>query len=167
MREGDICKWKWKPELGRNNWGEFGDYHCKSQVAIVHEGIPLDTYWMNFGSSFKQEGWADSRSGAHSVCTNSADFELIANLQDLEEIRHGDEIYYRRSEIVDLRHTNSSSAPVYKRAGATKSLDVMRELLDKKIQGCDDQIRSAEHAKQRYLEQREKLVSGDTEILIY
>ena len=48
MRDGDILKWQWKPELGWNDFGSFGDYHCKARIAIVHEGRPLDIYWMNF-----------------------------------------------------------------------------------------------------------------------
>lgn len=166
MREGDIYKWKWKPELGRNDWGAFGSYHCKSRTAIVHDGCLLDTYWMNFGSSFKQQGWAESRAGAHSVCFDTVDLTLIANLEDLEEIHHGEEAYYARQAIVDLRHENCSSAPIYKRKGTQRCAAVMARLLNDKIEGCENQIRSAERDLQTYQKQLDDVSSGDTTIYI-
>ena len=47
MREGDIYRWRYKPEIEekRGGLGGFGAYHCKSCTAVFDGKYLIDTFW--------------------------------------------------------------------------------------------------------------------------
>lgn len=123
--------------------------HCPRREAPRHL---LD----EIRARFIQDGWSDSRSGGESVSTESADFELIANLAELEEIEHGEEVNYRPADIVDSQHPNCTNAPLFRRKGAVRDHAPMsRHLMD----NIEAELHKAEMAALRVQRYRHELAT--------
>jgi len=148
MRDGDIYRWRWKDEARDSDRGPYRSYHCKSQVAIVKGGSLYDTYWSYGGS----DGWL-----------NPDDIILTfwANMADLTEINSGLAVYYRRDDVVDMRHANSTRGPVYLKAGAARDAAIMLEYIASKIKDRKSDIRFAEYALERLAEAEAKVAAGN------
>jgi len=111
MREGDIYRWRWADPERDADCGPFRSYHCLSQLAVVRSGKLTDTYWPGTGN--------------HVLDPAKVTLTFIGNIADLVEIRAYDIPYYRREDIVDMRHANNSYGPIYLRKGAQKDADTM------------------------------------------
>lgn len=160
MKENDICSWRWKDE----KIGHIGDpYHCKARKGIVHNGQLLDLFWMNIGSHFSQAGWSQSRSGGRALNLDLINFEVIANIDDLTEIRRGNERYYKPEDIVDLDHPNTSHAPIFVRKGAELDVATMREYVNEKIAQAKDRMASAQSDLDWWQAKAEQVDAGDIE----
>ena len=108
MKEGDIFRWSWKNEKGRG----FGfPYHCQSQIAVVGEnGVPYDTYWSDQSRSLNPE---------------HIETKYLGNANEMSKIGAQEVDYYRPEDVVDTRHSNAISAPIYLKAGATRDAETM------------------------------------------
>lgn len=155
MRDGDIFRWTWKPELGRDNHAPFGDYHCKSQIAIFEDGVLSDTFW-SIGSS-----------GGRVVRQESVDLHYLGNRHDMTTISAWELPYYRREDIVDTRHPNSSIAPIYLKAGASKDAGRMKEEASYRLETARGEKASAERAIERLEEALRLIESGSLDAVYF
>ena len=112
FKDGDVFYWRW---IDFNKSG-----HCCSWKAIYKNGQIVDQFWHGGDLS---KSWTPENYGEH------IKLEFKGNFDDLEAIYPYDAQYYEDEEITDLRHSNSSSAKVYKRIGAKRSKEKMIELL--------------------------------------
>lgn len=131
LREGDIYRWNW---LGtRDTW-------CYSPFAVVRNGRLLDMFWM-----------FDPKDEMHSQRTKVLDpkdvrLTLLANIADIEPVSSYDFQDYRREDIVDLRHSNSSGARnIYRRKGSKPDPATIRANLVAKVEDAEAAIVSAKH----------------------
>ena len=120
LREGDIYRWRWNDEERRS-------YHCKSQIAIVKGGKLLDTYWFGYDES-------------NLLRPEAVTLTFWANVDDLLVIHSGMTSYYRPEDVVDLRHANNSSGPVYIRKGAKRDAATMLEVVSGRIKDSEREI---------------------------
>lgn len=143
-REGDIFRWRWKDEKLHGDSGPWRSYHCKSQIAIFHSGEFYDTFWLHcYG-----DGW--NFSSDRILRPDSITLEKHeGNYADMKRIRPYDAPYYRPEDIVDLRHSNDSNAPIYLRPGATRNAEVILEEIAYRRDRAEGEIRSAQHTIER------------------
>ncbi len=118
MREGDIYRWRWADDARDRDCGPYRAYHCFSRIAVVENGLLCDTFW-----SF----W--SATGKKKLSPDSIVLTLLGNSNDMTKIREGEARYYRMNDIVNMRHSNDSRAPVYLKPGAKKDRDTMLDYI--------------------------------------
>lgn len=153
MKEGDIYRWKWAdPERDEN--GFFGDYHCKSQIAIFEGGVLRDTFW-----SSCSDGHLDRK---EVVLT------FLCNKHDMEEIPKCKIPYYDEEDIVDTRHSNNSNAPIYLRKGANRSAKSMLLFCEQKIHENEAIVNGAISTINHLREVKAEIEGGELdEIILY
>ena len=123
IKRNDIYRWRYtENELV----GKSYPYHCKSQICICDENkgnnrkYLIDTYWGSGGN----ESFAESDIGT------KIEIEFIANLDDLIECKYEDFKYYKRSDCIDISHSNRPNIGYYLKKDAKKDLETMREHID-------------------------------------
>lgn len=141
LTEGDIYFWRWKTPR------EHMPYHCYSQKAIVRKGRLLDTFWYDMTSD---------------RAINPAHLDLVyqGNENELRKINEWEIDYYEHEQVVDMRHSNSSGAPVYVQANAVRSQSRMLEYLKYKREREESKIRMAQHTIERIDEAIAKVSEG-------
>jgi len=147
LHEGDIYRWRWADSKRDGYSGPFGSYHCKSQIAIVQDGRLHDTYWFGGGS----ERWLDPE---------KITLTFWANTSDLTEISKHSAIYYRREDVVDLRHPNNSHGPVYLRKGAERDAATMLSVIENRLDEARRDIELAQHRIEQLTREAEKVRAG-------
>ena len=140
MKDGDIFFWSWKDFDGRS-------YHCRSRKAVAKGGVLRDTFW-----SGNSEGF---------LCLDDIQAEFQGNIHEMNEIPEHRIIYYRSEDIVDMRHSNSSRAPVYLKAGVTRDSDTMLAHAQYQIERSEGEIRMAKDRIERLNEAVAKIDAGD------
>ncbi len=148
LQEGDIYRWEWiDPPDHEPYWG-------KTQRALVINGKLFDLFRVHHGSRFIEGGWGPSCSRDDALPVDDIHITLIANINHMNEIPHGDEKYYDPDDVIDLRNSNNSLAPLYTRNGAVKSAKKIeerirdklnkaesdREFLDRKIKDLQEKL---------------------------
>jgi len=146
LRDGDIYRWSWI------NPPEHEPYWCKTRLAIAQKGKLFDLFRVHHGSKFIQGGWGPTCSSDYALPGDKIETELLANIHDMDEIPRGDERYYDPADVVDLRHSNNSSAPIYIKRGAVRNADKIAERIRQKISEAEYQRRSAEDDIRRFTE---------------
>jgi len=114
FREGDIFDWRWADQARDGYSGPFGSYHCYSRRAVVKDGRLVDTYWpaRPTDKSFLEP--------------STVTLTLIGNINELTTIPASEKPYFRDGDVIDMRHSNHQSAPVYIRAGVKRNPDAIR-----------------------------------------
>lgn len=140
LNEGDVFFWSWK-DLERS-------YHCYSRRAIVKDGRLIDTYWGDMTSD-------------RAINSESVVLEFEGNLATLERINHWEARYYRREDVVDMRHPNATRAEVYVKPGAKRDGAIMRELGLYLIERAEGDIRMASHRIEMLKESLKRIDEGD------
>lgn len=131
LKEGNIYFWRWADAERDAQCGPYQSYHCCSQLAVVTNGKLMDTYW--HGSDNKVLDPA------------SVSLTLLGNKDDLVEIREWDIHYYRREDIIDMRHPNNSSGPIYLRKGAERDAETMLEVIEHRLEQIRRDIEFGRH----------------------
>jgi hypothetical protein len=125
VKDGDIYFWSWKDVSGR-----FMPYHCCARIAVVKNGVLLDTFWHG----------SDNRVITRKVAT----LTYKGNVEEMRTIHEGEIDYYRREDVVDMRHPNDSRAPIYVKKEASRNAARMTEALQHRIERERNSIRIAE-----------------------
>lgn len=120
MKKGDIFRWHYK-----NIEDKFTPYHCCSCIAEFDGKRLRDTFWF---------GMSEGRSWTAKEAELILNLDFIANRSNLVEAKDDAELYYRPEDIVNLRHANSSTIPLYTRCGAVRSKEIMKETLARIIE---------------------------------
>ena len=140
MNEGDIYFWRYADESCANY---SNLYHCKSRKAVVYKGRLIDTFW-------------SSLSDGAVLDPSRVVLEFKGNKADLRTIREWEVKYYDAQDVVDMRHSNSSRAEIYVKAGALRSRDAML----KHIAEMEDAIRSAKYRLELLAKSRADVMDG-------
>ncbi|MGV8950109.1 MAG: hypothetical protein ACOH2M_03325 [Cypionkella sp.] len=129
LKDGQIYRWRWSDAARDADGGPYRSYHCKSQIAVVHGGTLIDTFWSTLSSEY-------------ALNPHKVDLTFFAD-QSWPKIFAGDERFYAPDDVADTRHSNNSSAPVYLKPGATRNAEAIRKLLLRRMDDADRQIKSA------------------------
>jgi hypothetical protein len=129
MREGDIYSWRWADSDKHADSAAFRNYRCKSCIAEYDGKSLTDTFW----TSRTDGSWLNPDDVALTLLGNKNDMTVLADRPE----------FYRREDLVSMKHSNNSGAPIYLKAGAKRNADVMRGLLHRKQEEKRYAIRSA------------------------
>lgn len=148
LRENDICHWSWKegmrPIVG-----------CYSHVAVVRDGKLFDTYW---------HGWETGSSSI--VELDRVELTALGNIDDCTEIKAWDADYYAPTDIIDMRHANTSNAPIYLKNGSMRSQEWMLQRVEQRFNDAQRKKESAERDISRLQDVLKKIRAGDLEVTL-
>ena len=130
LREGAIYRWRWADEKRDSDRGSWGSYHCCSCWAVVSGGHLVDTFWHG----------GDNKN----LDPDDVVLTYVAHPDELVEIKSYDLPYYRRDDIVDMRHANNSSGPIYRRIDATRDAETMMENAEEKMRVARETMEAAQ-----------------------
>ena len=147
IREGDIYSWRWADPKRDADRGSYGSYHCCSCIAVVHGGKLVDTYWFGGGNKI--------------LDPSSVEICLLGNVADCTEIRPHEIAYYRREDIIDMRHANNSSGPIYLRKGATRDAAAIMGVIEHGIETYEREIKFAKQRIEHLQKNAERVLAGE------
>jgi hypothetical protein len=111
MKDGDVFTWAWRD--GVRNIAD--PYHCWSRIAVVGpDGRLRDTFWSDNSDKL--------------VPIASVVLTYRGNTKEMKKIPHYEAQFYCDKDVVDMRHSNNSNAPVYVVPGAERDQGVMRDV---------------------------------------
>lgn len=145
MNDGDIYFWRYADEVGRSR---SDMYHCKSMKAVVANGRLVDTFW-------------STASDGTVLDPSRVVLEFKGNKADLRTIREWEVKYYDAQDVVDMRHSNSSGAEIYVKAGALRSRDAMLKHIAQMEDEQESAIRSAKYRLELLAKSREDVMAGN------
>lgn len=133
MRESDVYKWYFKNDLEYRQKSPSTAYWCLDNLAVVHNGNLIDTYWL----CMDKERISES-SRCHRLDVDKVDIEFVCNLNDVRFIEKWQIDDY--DKVYDLSHQKhcyslyavDKDAEVSNEALKKKYLNEYKELLSKK-----------------------------------
>ncbi|MCP4986749.1 MAG: hypothetical protein GY928_12060 [Colwellia sp.] len=152
MKENNIYSWRWKDEARHSNRGSFGNYHCYSQIAVVKNGRLYDTYWSDQSKE---------------IFKKKVILTFLGNSEEMTKLQEWKVNYYRKSDIVDMRHANDTRGIIYLKKGAKKDAEVMLEYVEYKIKNSEDNIRSETRNVEWYTEMKDQINSGKLDEILF
>lgn len=154
LREGDVYRWRY---LEPGNDGSWGRYHCRSCIAIVHNGRLYDTFWQ-IGDSF-----SDGKSFA---ADDLSDLELtrLGNLAELDKAPEYQADYYDDADIVNLNHSNSPKGNFYLRKGAKRSRDKMEAVARQRFAEAESDFHTARRRMEEIGKIIDRIEAGETDM---
>lgn len=81
LREGDIYKWYYKNDAEYRQKSPSTAYWCMDNMAVVHNGNLIDTYWLYMDKERIVES-----SSCHYVGVDKVDLGFVCNLNDVRFI---------------------------------------------------------------------------------
>lgn len=139
MRDGDVYRWRWRDDARDADCGPYRSYHCCSQIAVVERGVLRDTFW-------------HSSSDNKVLKPEDVTLDFQGNLKDFREVAPGYDQYFKRSDVIDMGHSNNYGGPVYVRRGAQRDAETMLDLIQDKRERAESEARMA----QRCLEEMDR-----------
>ena len=150
MRDGDIYHWHWKDAEKDRDSGPYRSYHCKSRIAVVTEhGRLIDTFW----SSPTDNSYLNAEDV---VLTYKGNKHEMTVLTDNPE-------FYRPDDLVNMRHSNNSGAPIYLQRGAKRDRSTMIEWAQQRHESARRKHASAASEMARFEEYLSAIQSGKTD----
>ena len=153
MREGDIYSWHYPPS-DKLDHGAYGSYHCKSQIAVYDGKNLLDTFW---GNSPTDGSYLNPEEVVLTLLGNKNELEVLTDVED----------FYDPSDLVVMRHPNSTSAKTLIKPGASRCKKKMHSVLLNKKNDAEQKIRSAQHDLRRLAVAEYKLENEDISKLYF
>lgn len=154
IKEKDIFHWSYTDVYISKIQYNTDIYWCQSRICIAREKklynlqtdkydlkeiILEDTYWSTDKAYFRLKDIGES-----------IDIEYLGNLDELEELKDEERFY---SNLVDLRHSNSSSRNIYIKKGQKRDITKVREAMEYQIGELQREIESKEWRLKRAKEQ--------------
>ncbi len=147
MKNRDIYFWRYKDPAASH--APYGNYHCKSCKAIVRNGELYDTFW-NSGT--------DGR-----LNLNVVDITFKGSPSEMKELQVAEIDFYRSEDIVDMRHSNNTSAKVYARTGASRNMEAMQVYLQRKFDDANLMINRMNQRKENLRKELKHVSDGRLE----
>lgn len=137
--DGQIYRWRWADT--------YRSYHCKSQIAVVKNGLLIDTYW--FGAT-----------SDNAIDPSEVELTFYAE-ESWPTISPDSARYYDPEDVRSMAHPNNSRATVYLRPGATKSLDAIYREITRQVEEAQGEIRGATWKLERMAIARQRAIDGE------
>ena len=146
MKEGDIYRWKWRdPE--RDSAAPYGDYHCKSQIAVFEGDKLFDTFW---GSGPTDNSY---------LSAEKVELKLLGNRNELDVFSDRED-FYDPEDLILMRHSNDTRAKTLIKRGARRSPAFMRVSLQENIAEAERNIQSAIYDLKRLAVAQDAIMRG-------
>jgi hypothetical protein len=145
-KENDIYRWSWRQ-------GRKSIISCYAHLAVYLDGRLRDTYWHDWRTQ-------------SDIDLDCVDLTLLGNIDDCREIKTWDAFYYDPADIIDMRHANNSSAPIYLKLTAEKSPEHMLQVVDDRMRQAYSQIVSAERLIKTLDATAARIRAGDLEVML-
>lgn len=137
--DGQIYRWRWL-DHGRS-------YHCKSTIAVVKNGLLIDTYWHGETSD-------------HAIDQSEVELTFYAD-KSWPTISEGSVRYYDHEDVRSMAHANNSRATVYLRPGAAKNVDAIYREINRQVEEANSAIRGALWKIERMAIARQRIIDGE------
>jgi hypothetical protein len=145
--DGQIYRWQWRDETRhKDGLRDWGTYHCKSRIAVVRNGMLIDTYWYGFSPEY-------------AIKVEAVKLTFYGD-ESWPTLYPGNERYYDRADICDMRHANYSSAPIYLRPGAQRKDVAVFQVIEELEAEAERLTRDAASKMKRAAEARDLLAQG-------
>lgn len=148
MREGDIYSWRWRDDKRHEDCGPYRSYHCRSRIAVVEDGRLYDTYWSFSGNEPE-------------IKQDDVVLTLLGNKNDMTEIPASKLHYYKKSDIIDMRHSNNSTGPIYLKSGAQIDAATIRSEIERRIADAESTIRMQQESVRHLQSMMQHVDNGD------
>lgn len=139
LKEGQIYRWRWIDQ-GRS-------YHCKSTIAVVKNGLLIDTYWHGETSD-------------HAIAPAEVELTFYAD-KSWPTILPESARYYDPEDVRSMAHANTSRATVYLRPGASKNVNAIYREINRQVDEANSEIRGALWKIERMAIARQRVVDGE------
>lgn len=146
LKDGQIYRWQWRDPVRDADRGPYRSYHCKSTIAVVKNGLLIDTFWCDMSPD-------------NAVRLEDVALTYLCD-QSWPTISQWQIPYYASDDVVDTRHSNHSGAPIYLRPGAKRNADRIRQEIEYREERERSAIRSAENGLRWLAEARALLDAG-------
>lgn len=166
LKTNDVYSFRFNKEYREKN--QYTN-HCFDGQFIVKqrengELYFLDTYWASKHDGFKHRG--DHRSMSVSDALKNGHLEYICNLDEVEEIREHDLVYYSDDDLFNLSYQHGCYKFFVKKKGAVRDVIKMERIILEKISYCEDSINSMKRDIVSYKETLQRLKDGDQSVYI-
>ena len=144
--------------------------HCFDGQFIVKqrengELYFMDTYWASKHDGFKH--WSDNRSMSLEDALTNGTLTFKCNLDDVDEIREHDLVYYSDDDLFDLSYQHGCYKFLVKKKGAVRDVVKMEKIILERISNCEYKINSLKRDIERHNETLQKLKNGDQSVYIF
>lgn len=134
----------------------FDPYHCFDGRLIVKENhkkelILVDTYWLS----------SDNRTFTLERALNEGTLKFVCNLDEVEEIKQYDLIYYADEDLFNLSYQDGCYKRYAKRKGAVRSREKMLRIIKERISEAEYKLRSAQNSIEQLNKIFEEVKQGD------
>lgn len=134
----------------------FEPYHCFDGKLIVKENhkkelILVDTYWLS----------SDNRTFTLERALNEGTLEFVCNLDDIEEIKQYELIYYADEDLFNLSYQHGCYKRYAKRKGALRSREKMLRIIKERISEAEYKLRSAQSSIEQLNKVYKEVEDGD------
>lgn len=146
LKDGQMYRWHWADTARHADSGPYRSYHCKSQIAVVKDGMLIDTFWSDMSSE-------------RAVDPDLVELSFLCETS-WPTISMWKLPYYDPADIADTRHSNNSRAPIYLRPGATYSASRLLEEVAYREENARSDIASAERLLERLSRTRLLIETG-------
>lgn len=147
MKNGDIYFWRWKEPR------ETMPYHCCACKAEFANGLLMDTFW--YPGSDSQYRWTAEEAEERLF------LEYRGNENEMRPITEQEIDYYNSCDVVDMRHSNNSRAPIYVHKDAKRNQGRMLDYLEGKREREESKIRISQSTLERIAEAEKNVLAGD------
>ena len=149
LKDGQVYRWRWADAARDADRGPYRSYHCKSCIAVVKNGMLIDTFWFDMSSE-------------HAIDPEKVELTYLCDTS-WPTIPAYNVPYYDREDIADTRHSNHSGAPIYLRPGAVKSAERIMEEIERREEDARSTIRTAGWRLEELAKARALLDEGKVE----
>lgn len=136
FQEGDIYRWSWNDKALKQMNNSSTHYWCCSRIGVVKNGVLIDTYWHDNSEHNKKFN--------REQCEENLILEFVANFSDLVSANPSDRAYYLDDDCIDLNHANSSRGNFYIKKGASKNIEKIKRILNRKKNELKRQLKRIE-----------------------
>lgn len=166
---GYVFNFTWK-ESELEKLGSY-PYWCFDAQLICKEdkeGLFLqDTYWEHDYDFTNGNRYSESKVFTIDQALKRGLLTFVCDLNKVERIRENDLNYYDDKDVFDLTSQNSIEKYYFKRKGAKRSVDKMKEVLNRKIEKYEGEIEYAQNSIRLYKENLADVERGNLDINIW
>lgn len=147
LKEGDVYCWYFKNDLEYRQKSPSTAYWCMDNLAVVHNGNLIDTYWLYMDKERIVES-----SSCHHLDIDKIDIEFVCNLNNVEFIDKW------QIEDYDKVYNLSRQKGCYTLYAVDKGAQVSNKALRTKYQGLLDKAHSDKRGAEYDIEYYSKLI---------
>ena len=138
-------------------------------MNLIIDNKLYDTFWVRHRSNlmYGKTISIDIDDNCTRLNPSNINYSLLGNIYEMNEIFEDDKKYFDDNDILDLRHSNNSNAPIYVKKDAKRSKKKMLEILKYKISSKNSEIHSLSNQIKDLLKVLDEVDHGNLEVKFY